>query len=89
MNKRLLRWLTIIIPVGFMGIIFLTLKLVFSEDFQLFQFLIIFISFSIGSVIFSNWVFTIIDQRELQINQYAVQLKALNQASLLKPSGSS
>jgi len=83
MDKRLLRWLTIVIPVGFLVIFFLTLKLVLGEDIQVIQLVIIFVVFSLSVLVFSNWVFSIIDQREKQINQYAVQLEALNEASLM------
>jgi len=83
MDKRLLRWLTIIIPVGFLVIFFLTLNIALGEDIQVIQLVIIFVTFTIGALIFSNWVFSIIDQREKQMNQYAAQLEALNRASLL------
>jgi signal transduction histidine kinase len=83
MDKRLLRWLTIIIPVGFLVIFFLTLNLALGEDIQVIQLVIIFVTFTVGALIFSNWVFSIIDQREKQMNQYAAQLEALNRASLL------
>jgi signal transduction histidine kinase len=83
MDKRLLRWLTIIIPVGFLVIFFLTLNLALGEDIQVIQLVIIFIIFTFGVLIFSNWVFSIVDQREKQINQYAAQLEALNRASLV------
>ncbi len=83
MNKRLLRWITILLPIGFLGFVFLTLNLVIGEIVELPKQLLIFAVATIAVLFFSNWVFSIIDHREVQINKYAAQLETLNKASIV------
>lgn len=78
MNKRFLRWLTIVGPVGFVVI---TLS-IFLADMSLIEILVVLLLVSIGATFFSNWVFNVIDLREAEIQKRASQLEALNAAAL-------
>lgn len=82
MSKRILRWLTIIIPISFMVAILSLSDMVFEGGLSLVELLSGLGIVSIGATIFSSWVFGFIDRRELEIQRRAAQLEALNQASL-------
>lgn len=82
MSKRLLRWLTVIIPVVFFFLLrFVEINL-WPEGPSWFAFIVILVLLLIGASFFSNWVFKLIDQREEEIRKRASQLEALNMASL-------
>lgn len=80
-NKRLLRWLTIILPVGFTLILLVITELLFAERASLLQLFFALALVAIGTSIFSAWVFHIIDLREAEIARRASQLEALYTAS--------
>lgn len=82
MNKRLLRWLTIIIPVGFMLALVSLTEVVYGRPFNFLQILLALLFVSVGTTLFSTWVFGFIDQREADIRSRATQLEALNTAAL-------
>lgn len=82
MNKRLLRWLTIVIPVGFLVILLSTIDIFFEGYFSFWGILSALLIVSLGAGTFSAWVFRFIDEREAEIRRRAIQLEALNSASL-------
>lgn len=86
MSKRLstkwLRWLTVILPVAF-WIIQLNLRTIFFDEHRTVEGDLFAIGvMALGAIIFSNWVFGIVDNREKQIQQRTEQLNALREASL-------
>ena len=82
MNKRLLRWITIIIPVGFLVAVLAFLDMLFVESLSFLELLAALILVSVGGTLFSNWIFGFIDLREAEIERRANQSEALNTASL-------
>ncbi|MEN8242982.1 MAG: GAF domain-containing sensor histidine kinase [Chloroflexota bacterium] len=82
MSKRLLRWLTVFIPVGFVFALMFLEKNLWHDRYIWLNYLVILIFLLIGTLLFSNWVFQLIDQRESEIHRRASQLEALNLASL-------
>ncbi len=82
MNKRLLRWLTIVLPVGFLVIILSTIGYFFADSFSFWVILSSLLAVSLGAGLFSAWVFRFIDNRENEIRRRANQLEALNSASV-------
>ena len=82
MNKRLLKWLTIIVPVGFFLLVLSLTEVVFFEELSFFELLLILVFVSVGSAFFSAWVFGYIDRGETEIKKYAEHLEALNKASI-------
>ena len=82
MNKRLLRFLTIIVPVGFILLILGLIDYIFIAQFDMVKMGITFAVLTIAATVFSWWVFRQIDQREAEINKRATQLEALNMAAV-------
>ena len=82
MEKRNLRWLTIIIPVVFAGIILAIADLIFDERIFFAEIFFVLIFVSAGAIFFSNWVFVMINQRETEIERRAFQLETLNAAAI-------
>ena len=82
MNKRLLRWLTIVLPVGFFVALLSTIDYFFKGYFSFWGILSALLVISLGAGVFSTWVFGFIDNREEEIRRRAKQLEALNSASL-------
>ncbi len=82
MSKQSLRWVTIVLPVGFMAAIIIISDLFVFQTVQLGKLGIILLFVSIGAVIFSNWVFNQLSQREAEIQKRAAQLEALNLSGL-------
>lgn len=82
MTTRSLRWLAMLLPPIFLGIILLLRSLLFHEGFIWQRDLLTFIPILLGSVFFSNWLFQIIRQREIEIRSRTEQLAALNEAAL-------
>lgn len=82
LNKRLLRWLTIILPVTFTVSLLLVTDLLFPERASLPAVAFALVLLALGTSAFSAWVFNAIDQREAENLRHSIQLEALNQASL-------
>ncbi len=82
MNKQFLRWITILIPIAFTGFVFLISDLLTHGQVQVTQLLVTVLLSSVGAVIFSNWVFTQLEQREREIKKRTAQLEALNMAGV-------
>ncbi len=82
MNKQILRWITIILPIGFLVSIQIISNLITSNRIDVLELLLTIVIVSIGAVIFSNWVFNQIEQREKEIKKRAAQLEALNMAGV-------
>lgn len=82
MNKRLLRWITIILPVAFVVAILALIDYLYTSVLSFPVIIIALISISIGTTLFSAWIFSIVDRREAEIHRRATQLEALNAASL-------
>jgi signal transduction histidine kinase len=82
MNKRLLRWITIVLPVTFVVAILAYIDYFYTSVLTFPVIIIALISISIGITLFSAWIFSFIDQREAEIHRHATQLEALNAASL-------
>lgn len=82
MNKRLLRWITIILPVAFIVAILALIDYFYTSVLSFPVIVIALISISIGTTLFSTWIFSIVDRREAEIHRRATQLEALNAASL-------
>jgi signal transduction histidine kinase len=81
-NKRLLRWLTIILPVGFTILLLVLTDVLFTNSASISALIFALGLVAIGTSAFSAWVFRIIDTRETEIARHASQLQALNSASL-------
>ena len=82
MNKRVLRWLTVIIPVGFVFLLFFLNENLWQGELSWIKNAIILVLLLTGAFFFSNWVFGMIDRRENEIKRRASQLEALNLAAL-------
>jgi signal transduction histidine kinase len=82
MSRRILKWLTVILPVFFITSIFAIRFFlspgVISWSQEILTLLIILVS----SFIFSNWVFRVINRRETEIQLRSEQLAALHEAAL-------
>ena len=82
MSKGLLRWFTVIIPVGFVFLLIYLENHLWQDQFRWLNLAVILVLLLIGTAFFSNWVFKLIDQRETEIHRRGSQLEALNMASL-------
>ncbi|NIX56127.1 MAG: GAF domain-containing protein [candidate division Zixibacteria bacterium] len=82
MSKKFLRWLTIILPVGFIILMLVITDLILINQIEYVELIVTVITFSIGATLFSNWVFGQLDERESEIKKRAAQLEALNNAGL-------
>ncbi|MCB2179591.1 GAF domain-containing sensor histidine kinase [bacterium] len=82
MNKQLLRWTTILLPVGFLVLVTIVSDLITFGQIQIVALSAVLIFGSFGAVIFSNWVFYQLEQREKEIHKRAAQLEALNLAGV-------
>ena len=82
MDRRILRWLTIILPVGFIGVMLVISNLFLSEGLTTAEVVIALLLVTVGAFLFSNWVFGLINQREEEIKRRANQLEALNIAAI-------
>ncbi len=82
MNKRLLRWLTIVLPVGFFVALLSSIDFFYEGYFSFWGILFALLVISLGAGLFSAWVFYFIDNREDEIRRRAKQLEALNAASM-------
>ncbi len=82
MSKQVLRWLTIIGPVGLITVIVVSSDLIASQEIQVGKLLLTLVLVSLVSSIFSSWVFNQITEREREIQKRAAQLEALNNAAL-------
>ena len=82
MSKQLLRWVTIILPIGLLSLILITTDLIVFGEIRYLEVIITVAIISIGAVIFSNWVFSQLESREFEIRKRAAQLEALNLSGL-------
>jgi len=82
MSRRLLRWMTIVLPVGFLLLLLVVTDLILIHQIEIIELIVTFISVSIAATLFSNWVFDQLDQRESEIKKRAAQLEALNLAGI-------
>ena len=82
MNKQLLRWITIILPIGLLALVLIITDLVMYGEVRLLEVIITVAIISIGVVVFSNWVFSQLEAREFEIRKRAAQLEALNLSGL-------
>lgn len=82
MDRRILRWLTIILPVIFIGSMLVISNLFLIEGLTTVEVLVALLLVTVGAFLFSNWVFGLISQREMEIKRRANQLEALNIAAL-------
>ena len=82
MSRRLLRWMTIILPVGFLLLLMVITDLILINQIEIIELIVTFIMVSIAATLFSNWVFDQLDQREAEIQKRAAQLEALNLAGI-------
>ncbi|MBI3159332.1 MAG: GAF domain-containing sensor histidine kinase [Chloroflexi bacterium] len=81
-NKRLLRWLTIVLPVGFTILLLVLTDLLFATPASVSELAFALLLVALGTSGFSAWVFRIIDVREAEIARRASQLEALSSAAL-------
>lgn len=82
MNKQLLRWITILLPIGFLVFVFVISDLLTYGRLQIVELIVLLVLGSFGAVIFSNWVFNQLEEREIEIQKRAAQLEALNLAGV-------
>ena len=82
MSKQSLRWMTIVLPVGFLAVTFIISDLLVSQTVHLGKLAILLGVVSIGAVVFSNWVFVQLSEREAETHKRAAQLEALNLSGL-------
>jgi signal transduction histidine kinase len=83
MTTRTLRWLTIVLPVGFVLIILVIRQLVYASPIVWWVELLSLLLILVGSVALSSWVFQQIENREIETQRRTDQLTALNEASLV------
>lgn len=81
MSKQALRWLTVIIPVGFIFLLIYLENSIWQDELRWLKYLLILALLLIGTASFSNWVFRLIDRREEEIRRRVSQLEALNMAA--------
>ena len=62
MDRRILRWLTIILPVGFIGIMLVISDLFLIEGLTPIEVVFALLLVAVGAFLFSNWVFGQINQ---------------------------
>ena len=82
MNTKVLKWVTVILPVLFWALIMTLRNSLFSGKGFLPIDLVILLIVTVGVIAFSNWVFRIVDNREREINERKEQLEALHSAAL-------
>ncbi|MDK1118511.1 MAG: GAF domain-containing sensor histidine kinase [Anaerolineae bacterium] len=82
MNTKVLKWVTVILPVLFWALIMILRNSLFSGKGFLPIDLVILLIVTVGVIAFSNWVFRIVDNREREINERKEQLEALHSAAL-------
>ncbi len=82
MSRRLLRWMTIVLPVGFLLLLMVITDLLLINQIEILELVVTFVLVSISATLFSNWVFDQLDQRESEIQKRAAQLEALNLAGI-------
>jgi signal transduction histidine kinase len=82
MNKRQLRWLSIILPIFFGLVVLLILNIGFSIEIPTSGVIFTIILVALGATVLSFWIFNQISQREEEINWRAKQFEALNVAAL-------
>ena len=82
MSTRLLKALSVILPLFFMmGVIFMRVTL-FSPEQNVLGNAVAVIVVAVGAILFSAFIFTIIESREREIQRRSQQLEALHQAAL-------
>ncbi|MBW8010013.1 MAG: GAF domain-containing protein [Chloroflexi bacterium] len=82
MSKRILKWLTIILPVSFWLIVLYMSGELFDSTHSTAEIIFTSLLVSIGAIAFSNWVFRSININEAEIERRADQLGSLNAAAL-------
>ena len=82
MSKQILRWVAIILPIGFVLSVVVVSDLIMTQTVQLEKLVITGVLVSIAAVFFSNWVFDQLSQREDEIHKRAAQLEALNMSGV-------
>jgi signal transduction histidine kinase len=82
LNTRLLRVLAVILPVVFWAVQLRARTLLFNEQRTLEGDLFALVLIALASIIFSAWVFGIVDHREREIQRRSVQLAALHDAGI-------
>lgn len=82
-NKRLLKWLTVIVPVVFWILVEIAQIVMFTERRLRVESLVLqILVLAIGAWFFSTWVFNVIENREIEIRRRTAQLEALHSAAL-------
>jgi len=82
MSKQSLRWVAIVLPVAFIVSIIFISDLISKQTIQVVKLLVVGAVVSVGAGFFSNWVFSQISRREVEIQKRAAQLEALNMSGL-------
>lgn len=82
MNKQSLRWMSVILPVLFLTTLTVVTDFIAVGRIQWGELAAVFGLASVGSVLFSNWVFGQIEIREKESRKRAAQLEALNLSGL-------
>ena len=82
MNKQLLRWVTIVLPISLLSLVLIGTDLIMFGEIRILEVVVTVGIISIGVVIFSNWVFSQLEAREFEIRKRAAQLEALNLSGL-------
>ena len=82
MSKQILRWVAILLPVGFVLSVVVVSDLIMTQTVQVGKLVITGVLVSIAAVFFSNWIFDQLSQREDEIQKRAAQLEALNMSGV-------
>ncbi|KAA3642863.1 MAG: GAF domain-containing protein [Chloroflexi bacterium] len=82
MSTRFLKWLAFLLPVAFFALVLLLRFGLSSFQPSLLADVVALIILAVGTLVFSIWVFNIIEQREAEIRQRSMQLEALHEAGL-------
>ncbi len=82
MSNRFLKWAAVVGPVIFWAVVLVIRSVAFGEQRTLMGDVAALALIALGAFLFSNWVFTIVDQREAEIRRRSEQLAALHSAAL-------
>ena len=82
MDPRILKRLAVVVPVTFWGLLVLVRAFLLREPTNWWVELVLLLVLLAGALLFSNWVFDVIAQREAEVRERSEQLAALHEAAL-------
>lgn len=82
LSTTTLRRLAILLPVAFWALVLAIRSLLFLEHRSLEGDLFALVVIAVGAMLFSNWIFGIVDEREAEVKRRSQQLAALHDAAI-------